>query len=177
MSVTLHTTHGDIKIEIFCESVPKTAENFLALAASGAYDKTPFHRMIPDFMVQGGDTSQSQRQNASDGTTTVVKGGTSIWGEYFEDEIKVPALRHSGRGMVSMANKGPRTNGSQFFITLKEAPHLDGKNTVFGRVIEGAEDGGALDRIEAVKVDKKYRPKDEKIILESITIHANPLAE
>jgi len=173
MSVTLHTTHGDLKLELFCESVPKTAENFLALCASGAYDGTPFHRLIPDFMVQGGDTSLSSRNTAAN---PITKGGTSIWGQYFEDEIKVPVLRHSGRGMVSMANKGPATNGSQFFITLKDAAHLDGKNTVFGRVIDGAEDGGTLEKMEAVKVDKKYRPKDEKIILERVTIHANPLA-
>ncbi|KAJ9602962.1 Peptidyl-prolyl cis-trans isomerase cyp10 [Cladophialophora chaetospira] len=174
MSVTLHTTHGDLKIEIFCESVPKSAENFLALCASGAYDGTPFHRLILDFMVQGGDTSLSPRNSNSE--TPAPKGGTSIWGAFFEDEIKIPALRHSGRGMVSMANKGPGTNGSQFFITFKEAPHLDGKNTVFGRVIDGAEEGGTLDKMEAVEVDKKYRPKEEKIVLQKITIHANPLA-
>ncbi|KAK4946688.1 Peptidyl-prolyl cis-trans isomerase cyp10 [Elasticomyces elasticus] len=173
MSVTLHTTHGDLKVEIFCESVPKTGENFLALCASGGYDGTPFHRLIPDFMIQGGDISLSSRNTAGN---SVTKGGTSIWGEYFEDEIKVPALRHSGRGMVSMANKGPQTNGSQFFITLKEAPHLDGKNTVFGRVIDGAEEGGTLEKMESVEVDKKYRPKNEKIVLERVTIHANPLA-
>lgn len=173
MSVTLHTTHGDIKIEIFCETVPQTAENFLALCASGAYDGTPFHRIIKDFMAQGGDTSLSPRNTTE---TPIVKGGTSIWGDYFDDEIKVPALRHSSRGMVSMANKGPSTNGSQFFITLKEAAHLDGKNTVFGRVISGAEEGGTLERLEEVEVDKKYRAKSEKVIVERITIHANPMA-
>jgi len=124
-------------------------------------------------MIQGGDTSLSP-QNTAD--NPIVKGGTSIWEEYFEDEIKIPALRHSGRGMVSMANKGPQTNGSQFFITFKEAPHLDGKNTVFGRVIDGAEENGTLEKMESVEVDKKYRPKSEKIVLERVTIHANPLA-
>ncbi|KPI38042.1 Peptidyl-prolyl cis-trans isomerase-like 3 [Cyphellophora attinorum] len=173
MSVTLHTTHGDIKIEVFCESVPRTAENFLALCASGAYEGTPFHRVIKDFMAQGGDTSLSSSTNAEMRTT---KGGTSIWNEYFDDEIKIPALRHSSRGMVSMANKGPSTNGSQFFIIFKESPHLDGKNTVFGRVIAGAEEGGTLDRIEEVEVDKKYRPKGEKIVVERVTMHANPMA-
>jgi peptidyl-prolyl cis-trans isomerase-like 3 len=169
----LHTTHGDIKLEIFCESVPTTAENFLALCASGAYDSTPFHRLIPSFMIQGGDTSLSP---ANTPENPIVKGGTSIWGQHFEDEIKMPALRHNARGVVSMANKGPGTNGSQFFITFKEAGHLDGKNTVFGKVIDGAEEGGTLERMEAVEVDKKGRPKGEKIIVEKLTIHANPLA-
>ena len=173
MSVTLHTTHGDIKIEIFCESVPRTAENFLALCASGVYDGTPFHRVIKDFMAQGGDTSLSPNNTAEN---PIQKGGASIWNEYFEDEIKVPALRHSSRGMVSMANKGPDTNASQFFIIFKESSHLDNKNTVFGRVIAGAEEGGTLDRIEEVEVDKKYRPIGEKIVVERVTMHANPLA-
>lgn len=124
-------------------------------------------------MVQGGDTSQSPRNTD---TNPIQKGGISIWGGYFDDEIKTPALRHNTRGVLSMANKGPGTNASQFFITLKEASHLDGKNTVFGKVIDGAEEGGTLDRIEAVEVDKKNRPKSEKIMLKTITIHANPLA-
>jgi len=124
-------------------------------------------------MVQAGDTSQSLRNTEEH---PVQKGGVSIWGGYFEDEIKTPALRHNMRGVVSMANKGPGTNASQFFITLKEAPHLDGKNTVFGKLIDGGEEGGTLEKIEAVEVDKKYRPKSEKIVLRDVTIHANPLA-
>lgn len=124
-------------------------------------------------MVQGGDTSLSTKNTSE---SPIVKGGTSIYGQYFDDEIKIPALRHSGRGMVAMANKGPGTNGSQFYVTFKEAPHLDGKNTVFARVIDGTEEGGTLDKIEALEVDKKYRPKSEKVILEKVTIHANPLA-
>ncbi|KFY82816.1 hypothetical protein V500_10313, partial [Pseudogymnoascus sp. VKM F-4518 (FW-2643)] len=86
MSVTLHTTLGDIKIEVFCESVPKTAENFLALCASGYYDASPFHRLIPGFMIQTGAPISSP------------KGGTSIWHEPFEDEIR-PSLRHNARGI------------------------------------------------------------------------------
>lgn len=166
--MTFHTTHGDLKIEVFCESVPRTAENFLALCASGAYNKTPFHRLIPTFMIQGGDTSLAN--------PSIPKGGTSIWEGPFEDEIKLPALRHSARGMVSMANKGPNTNGSQFFILFKEAAHLDGKNTVFGRVIEGAEEDGVLDRLEEIEVDRKNRPTKEKIVVETVTVHANPVA-
>ncbi|CAL3962446.1 unnamed protein product [Diplocarpon coronariae] len=161
MSVTLHTNLGDIKVEIFCESVPKTAENFLALCASGYYDGSLFHRLIPNFMIQtGAPTSQP-------------KGGISIWNEPFEDEIR-PTLRHNARGIISMANKGPGTNGSQFFICFDKAPHLDGKNTVFGHVL-GDESLATLAKMEKVEVDKKSRPK-EQIKIESITVHANPLA-
>ena len=129
-------------------------------------------------MVQGGDTSlSSTRSKTASDDPPIAKGGTSIWGQYFDDEIKVPALRHNARGVVSMANKGPGTNGSQFFITFTEAGHLDGKNTVFGKVISGAEEGGALERMETVELDKKGRPTGEKIMLEGVTLHANPLAE
>lgn len=124
-------------------------------------------------MAQGGDTSLGPLNTEEN---SIPKGGASIYGQYFDDEIKVPALRHSGRGMVSMANKGSGTNASQFFITFKEAPHLDGKNTVFGRVIDGADEGETLDNIESIEVDKKFRPKTEKVILKNITVHANPLA-
>ncbi|KAK7404043.1 Peptidyl-prolyl cis-trans isomerase cyp10 [Neonectria punicea] len=166
MSVTLHTSLGDIKIEVFCESVPNTAENFLALCASGYYDDSPFHRLIPKFMVQtGGPASPSPPENP--------KGGRSIWGGTFDDEIR-PALRHTGRGVVAMANKGPGTNGSQFFITFDKAPHLDGVNTVFGKVI-GDEGLATLSKMEAVEVDRKNRPK-EPIKIKTVTIHANPLA-
>ena len=163
MSVTLHTSHGDLKLELFCSAVPKTAYNFLALCASSYYVSSNFHRSIPEFMIQGG----------SDDPTGKGKGGSSIWLEDFEDEIK-PALRHNARGIVSMANKGPATNGSQFFICYKAAPHLDGKNTVFAKVIEGEDT--TLDTMEAVPVDKKNRPL-EPIKIERITIHANPLAD
>jgi len=161
MSVTLHTDLGNLKIEIFCESVPKTAQNFLALCASSFYDQSPIHRLVPAFMFQTGSPASAS-----------TKTSTSIWNEPFEDEIR-PSLRHNARGIVSMANKGPMTNGSQFFVCFAAAPHLDGKNTVFGRVL-GGED--VLERIEGVQVDGKGRPK-EKIVVKNVTIHANPLAE
>ncbi|PQE21502.1 peptidyl-prolyl cis-trans isomerase-like 3 protein [Rutstroemia sp. NJR-2017a BBW] len=161
MSVTLHTSLGDIKIEVFCESVPKTAENFLGLCASNYYDGSLFHRLIPNFMIQGGAPPSQP------------KGGTSIWEEPFEDEIR-PTLRHNARGIVSMANKGPGTNGSQFFICLDKAPHLDGQNTVFGHIL-GDESLATLANMERVEVDRKNRPK-EPITIERVTIHANPLA-
>ncbi|KAI9696347.1 MAG: Peptidyl-prolyl cis-trans isomerase cyp10 [Bogoriella megaspora] len=164
-SVKLHTDLGDLKIEVFCESVPKTAENFLALCASSYYDASPFHRNIPNFMVQTGapaKPSADPKRNP----------GVSIFGGQFEDEIN-PALKHNARGIVSMANKGPNTNNSQFFLCYGPAPHLDGKNTVFGKVIEGAD--STLDALESLDVDSKNRPK-EKVSIQSVTIHANPLA-
>ncbi|KAI0384800.1 cyclophilin-like protein [Hypomontagnella monticulosa] len=165
MSVTLHTSQGDLKIEVFCESVPKTAENFLALCASNYYDESPFHRLIPGFMIQTGGPANPTSDNP--------KGGRSIWGGTFEDEIR-PALKHNARGVVSMANKGPGTNGSQFFVIFDKAPHLDGLNTVFGKLI-GDDSLATLAKLEAIDVDKKNRPK-EKVFIEKVTIHANPLA-
>lgn len=122
MSVTLHTTLGPLKIELFVEACPKTCENFLALAASGYFDDVPFHRNLAGFITQTGD-----------GELKTGKGGKSIWGGFFEDEIS-PALRHNARGIVSMANKGENTNASQFFVTYAAQKHLDGRNTVFGKV-------------------------------------------
>lgn len=139
-------------------------QNFLALCASSFYDGSPFHRSIPGFMIQTGSPASDAKSKGSTSIYTTQDG-------YFEDEIK-PALRHVGRGTVSMANKGPDTNGSQFFITFAPAPHLDGKNTIFGKVIEGME---TLDVLEALEVDKKNRPK-ERVVIKNITIHANPLA-
>ncbi|KAI8853518.1 peptidyl-prolyl cis-trans isomerase-like 3 [Chytridium lagenaria] len=160
MSVTLHTDLGDIKIEVFCEATPRTAENFLALCASGYYNQSLFHRNIKGFMVQTGDP------------TGTGKGGNSIWGRPFEDEIK-STLKHNARGMVSMANKGPDTNLSQFFITYAKQPHLDSKYTVFGKVIDGMD---TVDSLEKIPSDAQHRPMQE-IRIRNVTIHANPIAE
>ena len=177
MDSKLHTNFGNLRLELFCSSVPKTTYNFLALCASGRYNQTLFHRSIRGFMIQGGSPDPSGKG----------KGGASIWGGNFEDEIR-PTLRHNARGIVSMANKGSGTNACQFFITFAKHPHLDGKNTVFGKIV-GEEADITLDRMEAVKTDadededkdgkdrsKKYRPR-EAIRIEGVTIHANPLAD
>lgn len=162
MAVTLHTNLGDLKLELFCDQTPVTCENFLALCASGYYNETKFLRNIKGFMVQGGDP------------TGTGKGGRSIYNTpngKFPDEL-VEGLKHGKRGIVSMANSGPNTNASQFFITYKAHPHLNGKYTVFGHVIDGLD---TLDRMEKVPVDGADRPKQD-VVLQKITIHANPLA-
>mmetsp|Transcript_15273 Transcript_15273/g.17285 ORF Transcript_15273/g.17285 Transcript_15273/m.17285 type:complete len:162 (+) Transcript_15273:349-834(+) len=161
MSVTIHTNLGDLKLELKCTEVPKVCFNFLALAGSGYYNGSLFHRNIQSFMIQGGAPAGSRG-----------KGGESIWGGQFDDQFDA-SLKHSKRGIVSMANKGPNTNTSQFFITYKEAPHLDNVYTVFGEVLDGWE---TLDAMEKVKVGKKNRPLEE-IVIKNITIHANPLAD
>jgi peptidyl-prolyl cis-trans isomerase-like 3 len=122
------------------------------------------HRLIPNFMIQTGSPASDPKSKTS----------ISIYdtpNQLFEDEIQ-PALRHNARGIVSMANKGVNGNGSQFFIAFAPAPHLDGKNTVFGKLLEGEE---VLDDLERLEVDKKSRPK-QKVEIKSVTIHANPLA-
>ncbi|XP_025207150.1 peptidyl-prolyl cis-trans isomerase-like 3 [Melanaphis sacchari] len=160
MSVTLHTDVGDIKIEVFCEECPKTTENFLALCASDYYNGSLFHRNIKGFIVQTGDP------------THTGKGGSSIWGRKFEDEFK-ENLKHKERGTVSMANNGPNTNGSQFFITYAAQPNLDLKYTVFGRVIDGFE---TLDELEKLPVNSKnFKPLTD-VKIQYVSIHANPLA-
>ena len=112
-------------------------------------------------MIQGGSPASGS-----------TKDSNSIYGGMFEDETK-SSLRHHARGILSMANKGPNTNGSQFFLTFAAAPHLDGKNTVFGRLLEG---GDTLDAMEAVEVDKKNRPQ-QPIKINAVQIRANPLAD
>ena len=159
MSVTFHSTLGDIKMEVYCDSVPKIAENFLGHCAAGTYNDTIFHRNIPGFMIQGGDP------------TNTGKGGECIWGGKMKDQFD-ERLKHNKRGIVSMANKGADTNGSQFFITYDKQPHLNMVFSVVGEVIHGFD---VLDAMEKVPVNKKNRPETE-IKVRGVTIHANPAA-
>ncbi len=120
-TATFKTEKGDIVIELFADRVPNTVNNFVFLAREGFYDDTTFHRVIPDFMAQGGDPTGTGR------------GGP---GYRFADEFH-PSLRHDKPGILSMANAGPNTNGSQFFITHVPTPHLDNRHAVFGQVTDG----------------------------------------
>jgi peptidyl-prolyl cis-trans isomerase B (cyclophilin B) len=146
MSTTaiLHTNHGDITVELFDEDAPKTVQNFTKLASDSFYEGVIFHRVIKDFMIQGGDP------------TGTGSGGP---GYTFEDE---PNEHKIVRGALAMANAGPNTNGSQFFIVTKDAaPWLDGKHTVFGHVVEGMD---VVDKIEASETDRNDRPKQDAVI-------------
>ncbi|EEJ71995.1 peptidylprolyl isomerase [Lactobacillus ultunensis] len=171
---TLKTNHGDIKIQLFPEQAPMTVENFVRLAQKGYYNNTIFHRVISDFMIQGGDPK-------GNGT-----GGTSIWNHPFEDEFTKELFNI--RGALSMANPGPNTNGSQFFIVQNKnmpkryirqmepagypkeiihaykqggTPWLDGRHTVFGQVIDGMD---VVDEIAKVKKDKMDKPLEDVVI-------------
>lgn len=146
--VTLNTNMGDIRVELFWESAPKTCENFAGLAKKGYYDNTIFHRVIDGFMIQGGDPTGTGR------------GGKSLWNNKFEDEFD-SNLQHDGPGVLSMANAGPDTNGSQFFITLADASHLNGKHTIFGRVRQGMD---VVRRIGKVRTGPHDRPRTDVTI-------------
>lgn len=158
--VQLHTTHGDLNIELHCDITPRTCENFITLCERGYYNGIAFHRNIRNFMIQGGDPTGTGR------------GGESIWGKPFKDEVNSKLL-HSGRGVVSMANSGPHTNGSQFFILYKSANHLNFKHTVFGGVVGGLT---TLSAMEKVPVDDDDRPLEE-IKITGVTVFVNPYTE
>ncbi|KAF2217571.1 hypothetical protein CERZMDRAFT_30920, partial [Cercospora zeae-maydis SCOH1-5] len=143
--VILHTTLGAITVKLFAQQAPRTCMNFATLAKTGKYDGVIFHRIISGFMIQGGDPTGTGR------------GGSSIFGNKFEDEI-VPSLKHDAKGTLSMANAGPNTNGSQFFITLGPTAHLNGKHTVFGKVVEGMD---VVDKLGAVRTGAGDRPVNE----------------
>ena len=138
----IETSLGEIHIKLFAKEVPKTVENFVSHSRNGYFNNLIFHRVIKWFMVQTGDPK-------GDGT-----GGESVWGSEFEDEFN-PALRHEKPFTVSMANCGPNTNGSQFFITTVPCPWLDNKHTVFGRVFKGLD---TVQAIENVKCDRNDKP-------------------
>jgi len=146
LTVTMRTSRGDIVLELYPQHAPVTVNNFLFLAGEGFYDGVAFHRVIPDFVIQGGDP------------TGTGSGGP---GYRFEDEIVGNPLRH-GTGALSMANAGPGTNGSQFFITRRPQSHLDGRHTVFGRVVSGQDVVEAIrqgDVIEGITMNDR----DEKL--------------
>ena len=148
-NATIQTNHGTIEIELFDEDAPKTVENFTKLARDGFYDGVVFHRVIPDFMIQGGDPT-----------------GTGMGGPGYQcaDEANEYGVV---RGALAMANAGPNTNGSQFFIVTAQAcPWLDGKHTVFGRVASGMD---VVDAISQLETDGSDRPRDE-VRMESVTV-------
>jgi len=165
LTATLHTSEGEIEIQLFEDRVPDTVENFVGLAtgertwehpetgermAGPLYDDIQFHRVIEDFMIQTGDPTGTGR------------GGP---GYTFDDEFH-PELRHDSAGVVSMANRGPDTNGSQFFITLAPQPHLDDKHAVFGDVVDGMDVVEAIGNVETDGNDQPTSP----VYLESVTI-------
>jgi cyclophilin family peptidyl-prolyl cis-trans isomerase len=143
-NATLHTNHGPIEVELYADAAPATVENFVKLAGDGFYDGVTFHRVIPDFMIQGGDP------------TGTGSGGP---GYQFDDEANEHGIE---RGALAMANAGPNTNGSQFFVVVADAcPWLDGKHTVFGRVTEGMD---VVDTIAGAERDHMDRPLDAVVI-------------
>ncbi|PWN29632.1 cyclophilin-like protein [Jaminaea rosea] len=149
--VTFQTTQGNFAFELYWDHAPKTCDNFWQLSKRGYYDGLVFHRIIADFMIQGGDPTGTGR------------GGSSIYGAKFADEIS-PALRFTGAGILAMANSGPNTNGSQFFMSLAPTPHLDRKHTIFGRVLQGME---VVRRMGLVATDADDRPREEVKIIKA----------
>jgi cyclophilin family peptidyl-prolyl cis-trans isomerase len=147
-SATISTDNGDLVLELFADKTPKTVNNFVFLARAGYYNGTIFHRVIPEFMAQGGDPTGTGR------------GGP---GYRFGDEFN-PSLKHNKPGILSMANAGPGTNGSQFFITHLPTPHLDGKHTVFGQLTSG------LKVLLSIPERDPMRPQYPGVKINSITI-------
>lgn len=149
--VALETTQGTLEIRLMPQVAPKACENFVKLVQQGYYDGTVFHRIIQGFMIQGGDP---------EGTGS---GGASIWGKPFEDEVS-PSVKFTRVGLVAMANRGPDSNGSQFFITTSKPSHLNRKHTIFGEVTAGHE---VVEKLEAVPTSGKprYKPQQPQKIL------------
>ncbi|ELY51040.1 peptidylprolyl isomerase [Natronorubrum bangense] len=167
VTATLHTNKGDIDVELYDDRAPRTVDNFVGLATGGKtwtdpesgeevegeplYDDVAFHRVIEGFMIQGGDPTETGR------------GGP---GYQFDDEFH-EELRHDDAGVLSMANSGPNTNGSQFFITLAAQPHLDDRHSVFGKVTDGMD---VVREIGSVDTDRNDKPRDE-VVLESVSVN------
>src|SRR5580765_4013176 len=153
MQAIIQTNHGPIQVDLFPADAPKTVDNFVKLANDGFYDRVIFHRVIPDFMIQGGDP------------TGTGSGGP---GYTFEDEFNDHKV---DRGALAMANAGPNTNGSQFFIvTTEAAPWLDGKHTVFGRVTSGLEVADTISQLPSDSGDKPH----EDAVIERVELAADP---
>jgi len=151
MMVVLETTQGNIEIKLMPEIAPKACENFTSLAEDGYYDGIIFHRIIKGFMIQGGDPTGTGR------------GGASKWGTPFEDEV-TPDVRFDRAGLLAMANAGPGTNGSQFFITTQKAPWLDMKHTIFGEVVAGED---VVSKLDAIATDGSDKPVEEQKIIKA----------
>ena len=147
--VVLETTQGNIELKLYPDIAPKTCENFTGLVKKGYYNGVIFHRVIKAFMIQGGDPTGTGR------------GGESLWGKSFEDEC-VKDVKFDKKGILAMANAGPNTNGSQFFITTAPTPWLNMNHTIFGEVVNGYD---VVEKIENVSVDSQSKPlKEQKII-------------
>ena len=149
--VTIETNQGPIELKLYPQLAPKTCENFVGLIKKGYYDGIIFHRIIPEFMLQCGDPTGTGR------------GGESIWGKAFEDECTTD-LVFDKVGLLAMANSGPNTNGSQFFITTAKTPWLNMRHTIFGEVTKGYE---VVEKIEAVPRDGSDKPIDEQKIVKA----------
>lgn len=147
--VVFETTQGNIELKLYPDVAPKTCENFIGLVKKGYYDGIIFHRVIQGFMIQGGDPTGTGR------------GGESLWGSDFEDEV-TPSVTFNRAGLLAMANRGPATNGSQFFITTVPTPHLNMMHTIFGEVSSGMD---VVTAIETTPVGPGDKPvTDQKII-------------
>ncbi len=151
MTIVLETNQGIVELELMPEVAPKTCENFVSLAKKGYYDGIIFHRVIKNFMIQGGDPTGTGR------------GGESIWGTPFEDEVSADA-KFDSVGLLAMANAGPGTNGSQFFITTAITPWLNMKHTIFGKVTAGYE---IVQKIEGTATDSSSKPLEEQKIIKA----------
>jgi peptidyl-prolyl cis-trans isomerase-like protein 2 len=153
----ISTNFGDLNFELYCNLAPYACYNFISLAKKKYYDGVKFHRLIKNFMVQGGDPSGTGR------------GGESIWKKDFKDEFN-STLKHSQRGVLSMANKGKDTNSSQFFITFAACSHLDNKHTVFGKVVGGFD---VLTKIEEVETDQTSTPLKD-VVIKCVSVFVDP---